>query len=160
MKVRTSPNSKFTDIYNIRKAQIQAGDSINIDIKEEEGNLFDTTQDCIIIEQLFNYNYSKVVKPRLFRWSEWGCTDLVKAIKKRLIHSRYKKKERTEVLYNVVQKYVQSETEGDLVDTRNTLILALKPLEKEYLIGYYQLRERSFIRYFTCRLPNLGANLT
>ena len=50
IKVRTSPNSKFVDISNIRKAQIQAGYSINIDIEEEAGNLSDTTQDCIIIE--------------------------------------------------------------------------------------------------------------
>ena len=50
MKVRTSPNSKFVDISDIRKAQIQAGDSINIGIEEEEGNLSNNTQDCIIME--------------------------------------------------------------------------------------------------------------
>ena len=50
IKVRTSPNSKFTDISDIRKAQIQAGDSINIDIEEEEVNFSNITQDCIIIE--------------------------------------------------------------------------------------------------------------
>ena len=50
MKVRTSPNSKFADISDIRKAQIQAGDSINIDIEEEEVNFSNITQDCIIIE--------------------------------------------------------------------------------------------------------------
>ena len=50
IKVRTSPNSKFADISDIRKAQIQAGDSINIDIEEEEVNFSNITQDCIIIE--------------------------------------------------------------------------------------------------------------
>ena len=50
MKVRTSPNSKFADISAIQRAQIVAGDAINREEEEEEGNKSDSTQDYIIIE--------------------------------------------------------------------------------------------------------------
>ena len=50
MKVRTSPNSKFADISAIQRAQIVAGDAINREEEEEEGNKSDFTQDYIIIE--------------------------------------------------------------------------------------------------------------
>ena len=50
MKVRTSPNSKFADISNIRTAQLKAGDPGNKEEEEEEGNQSDSTLDCILIE--------------------------------------------------------------------------------------------------------------
>jgi hypothetical protein len=50
MKVRTSPNSKFADISDIRRAQIAAGEAINTEEDKEEGNKSDSTLDCILIE--------------------------------------------------------------------------------------------------------------
>jgi hypothetical protein len=50
MKVRTSPNSKFADISDIRRAQIAAGEAINTEEDKEEGNKSDYTLDCILIE--------------------------------------------------------------------------------------------------------------
>jgi hypothetical protein len=50
MKVRTSPNSKFADISDIRRAQIAAGEAINTEEDKEEGNESDSTLDCILIE--------------------------------------------------------------------------------------------------------------
>jgi hypothetical protein len=49
-KVRTSPNSKFTDIAKIQQAQLAAGEA-RPDIEDnEEANLSDSTIDCILIE--------------------------------------------------------------------------------------------------------------
>jgi formate dehydrogenase maturation protein FdhE len=50
MKVRTSPNSKFADISDIRRAQIAAGDAQNKEEDREEGNESDSTLDYILIE--------------------------------------------------------------------------------------------------------------
>jgi hypothetical protein len=50
MKVRTSPNSKFADISDIRRAQIAAGDVQSREEDREEGNESDSTLDCILIE--------------------------------------------------------------------------------------------------------------
>ena len=50
MKVRTSPNSKFADISDIRRAQLAAGDVQNRDEDKDEGNKSDSTLDCILIE--------------------------------------------------------------------------------------------------------------
>ena len=50
MKVRTSPNSKFADISDIRRAQIAAGDPQNKEEDREEGNESNSTLDCILIE--------------------------------------------------------------------------------------------------------------
>jgi hypothetical protein len=50
MKVRTSPNSKFADISDIRTAQIAAGDRQNGDEDWEEDNKSKFTLDCILIE--------------------------------------------------------------------------------------------------------------
>ncbi len=49
-KVRTSPNSKFVNIEQIRKAQIEAEGAEIIDDDEEEANKSDSTLDCIEIE--------------------------------------------------------------------------------------------------------------
>ena len=43
-----------------------AGDAINKEEEEEEGNKSDSTQDYIIIEQLFSYIYFSWVGTRLF----------------------------------------------------------------------------------------------
>lgn len=50
MKVRTSPNSKFADIASIQRTQLAAGEARPDQEGEEEANLSDSTQDCIIIE--------------------------------------------------------------------------------------------------------------
>jgi hypothetical protein len=50
MKVRTSPNSKFADISDIRRAQLAAGDVQNRDEDKDEGNKSDSTLDYILIE--------------------------------------------------------------------------------------------------------------
>jgi hypothetical protein len=50
MKVRTSPNSKFADISDIRRAQIAVGEAINTEEDKEEDNESDSTLDCILIE--------------------------------------------------------------------------------------------------------------
>jgi hypothetical protein len=50
MKVRTSPNSKFADISDIRRAQIAAGDVQSREEDKEEGNKSSSTLDCILIE--------------------------------------------------------------------------------------------------------------
>ena len=50
MKVRTSPNSKFVDIEQIRRTQLAAGEASTRDKDEEEPNKSDSTLDCIEIE--------------------------------------------------------------------------------------------------------------
>jgi DDE superfamily endonuclease len=50
MKVRTSPNSKFADIADIRRTQIAAGEAIIEGNDEEGSNHSDSTLDCIEIE--------------------------------------------------------------------------------------------------------------
>jgi 4-hydroxybenzoate polyprenyltransferase len=49
-KVKTSPNSKFADIEQIRKTQLAAGEAITIEDDEEESIESDSTSDCIEIE--------------------------------------------------------------------------------------------------------------
>jgi hypothetical protein len=49
-KVRTSPNSKFTDIAKIQQAQLAAGEARPDIEDDEEANLSDSTIDCILIE--------------------------------------------------------------------------------------------------------------
>ena len=72
MKVRTSPNSKFTDIAKIQRVQIAAREAIILVEDEEEGDKSDSTLDCILIEQLFSYIYFCWVSTSLFRLSEQG----------------------------------------------------------------------------------------
>ena len=50
MKVKTSPNSKFADITDIRRTQIAAGDAIIEENDEEGSNHSNSTLDCIEIE--------------------------------------------------------------------------------------------------------------
>jgi hypothetical protein len=50
MKVRTSPNSKFADISDIRRAQLAAGEAINREEDKEEGNKSGSTLDYILIK--------------------------------------------------------------------------------------------------------------
>ena len=50
MKVKTSPNSKFASISDIRRAQIAAGEAINEKDDEERSIYSDSTLDCIEIE--------------------------------------------------------------------------------------------------------------
>ena len=87
---------------------------------------------------------------------EWHA---VEAIKRKLIHKGYPKSDR-EGLYDLVWKWVKS-MDLDLLDTaRDNLILDLKVDEKEYLTGYYQLKEHSFCRAYTRLYPNLGIHST
>ena len=50
MKVRTSPNSKFADIAQIRRTQLAAGEAMPEDEDEDDANKSDSTLDCILIE--------------------------------------------------------------------------------------------------------------
>ena len=50
-KVRTSPNSKFTEIRAIKRAQIKAGDrQIEVEDSESSENS-DSIIDCIIVQE-------------------------------------------------------------------------------------------------------------
>ena len=49
-KVKTSLNSKFVNIDNIRKAQIEAEEARTVEENREEANESDSTLDCIKIE--------------------------------------------------------------------------------------------------------------
>ena len=76
MKVKTSPNSKFASISDIRRTQIAAREAIN-EKDDEEGSIHsDSTSDCIEIEQLFNQNYLNGVRVLKNKRSEWGGVDL------------------------------------------------------------------------------------
>ncbi len=60
MKVRTSLNSIFADIQRIKETQIKASE---IDITQEDedsGNKSAFTLDCIVVEQLINYDYFSI----------------------------------------------------------------------------------------------------
>jgi hypothetical protein len=50
MRVRTSPNSKFADIDQIRRTQLAIGEAITIDNDGDESNKSDATLDYIEIE--------------------------------------------------------------------------------------------------------------
>jgi hypothetical protein len=50
IKVRTSLNSKFTDIAKIRRTQLATGEARPEDEHKEEPNKSDSTSDCILIE--------------------------------------------------------------------------------------------------------------
>ena len=50
MKVRTSPNSRFGGIEQIRRTQLAVGEAIFVDNDEEKSNKPDITLDCIEIE--------------------------------------------------------------------------------------------------------------
>jgi hypothetical protein len=50
IKVRTSPNSKFGDIEQIRRTQLAVGEAITIEDNEEGSIKSDSTLDCIEIE--------------------------------------------------------------------------------------------------------------
>jgi hypothetical protein len=50
MKVKTSPNSKFTDIAKIRRTQLTAREAIPENEDEEEANKSDSTLHYILIK--------------------------------------------------------------------------------------------------------------
>ena len=50
LELLRSPNSKFADISNIRQAQLEAGEAINIEEDKDESNESDSTLDCILVE--------------------------------------------------------------------------------------------------------------
>jgi hypothetical protein len=57
MKVKTSPNSKFTDIAKIRRTQLATREARPKGKDKEEANKSNSTLDCILIKYLFNYIY-------------------------------------------------------------------------------------------------------
>ena len=86
---------------------------------------------------------------------EWHA---VEAIRRKLIKRGYAKKSREEAL-DLIWKWVKAQ-DDDLNDTRDALLNNLRPAEREYLNSYYKLKEKSFCRAYTTKLPNLGVHST
>ena len=88
------------------------------------------------------------------------CTQhTAEAIKRKLIHSGYKKEHRNKII-DLIWKWIEAPT-LDILDTaRDSLILALKSDEKEYLTGWYQPKESQFCKAYTCQYRNLETYAT
>ena len=87
---------------------------------------------------------------------EWHAAE---AIKKKLIKTGYKKRERDE-LVDLIWTWIKAPDLQTLDSAREKLILRLHDDEKEYLVEYYQPKEPSFARAYTSRLSNLGIHST
>jgi len=88
------------------------------------------------------------------------CTwHAVEAIKRKLIHSGYKR-ERRDKIVDLIWEWIEVPTLEGLETARNKLILALNHDEKEYLTGWYQPKEPQFCKAYTCQYLNLGSYAT
>ena len=88
---------------------------------------------------------------------EWHAA---KAIQRKLVHAGRYSKERREELINLVNAWIKALTEDDVKKTRETLLIALEPIERKYLIDYYQPKEKQFLRFWTRTYRNLGVYST
>jgi len=75
---------------------------------------------------------------------EWHAA---KAIQRRLVHAGKYLKERREGLTNLVHAWIKALIEDDVGKAREALLKALEPVERKYLIDYYQLKEKQFLRF-------------
>lgn len=84
----------------------------------------------------------------------------IKAIKKRLIHSRRYSKETQLMLVNLLNKWIKAPNLEALKDAQKTLLSRLHFQERDYLQQFYQPKEPQFYYIYTRSLLNLGVNLT
>jgi hypothetical protein len=83
----------------------------------------------------------------------------VEAIKRRLIAKGYTK-ERREDINNLIREWIKAPDFDTLEDARNKLISRLTISDKEYLVGWYQLKEPQFCHAYTRQYRNLGVHST
>ena len=101
-----------------------------------------------------------VVGPHLdtiiLQFCEWHAAQ---AIQRRLIAKGYRKERRDE-LVNIIWSWIKAPDPEALEVARTKLILNLRVDEKEYLVNYYQPKERQFCRAYTSFYRNLGVYST
>jgi hypothetical protein len=88
---------------------------------------------------------------------EWHA---VEAIKKRMINvGRYSKETRKEIT-SAINEWVKAETVKEIGKKRLELFKLLRPVDCEYIKGFYQPKEHQFTRAYTRKLLNLGVYST
>jgi hypothetical protein len=101
-----------------------------------------------------------VVGPHLntiiLQFCEWHAAQ---AIQRRLIAKGYRKERRDE-LVDMIWSWIKAPDHEALEVARTKLILNLRVDEKEYLVNYYQPKERQFCRAYTSFYRNLGVYST
>ena len=75
---------------------------------------------------------------------EWHAT---KAIQRRLVHASKYSKEKREGLIDLVNTWIKAMIEDNANKAREVLLKALESQEHEYLIDFYQPKEKQFLHY-------------
>jgi hypothetical protein len=92
----------------------------------------------------------------VLQYCTWHAAE---AIKRKLIHSGYKKEHRNKIV-DLIWKWIEAPTLDALDTARDALILAPRSDEKEYLTGWYQPKESQFCKAYTCQYKNLETYAT
>jgi hypothetical protein len=81
------------------------------------------------------------------------------AIKRRLIHRGYRKEKREEIETRL-WRWIQAETDDELLKARTEFMRMLRAPERQYILTFYQPKEPQFVHRFTRYYRNLGIHST